>query len=275
MNKKHLKYFSLIAILVYVWLIWPKDSIEDIGKPESSSIDKGELSIIQNTTSRPDTKQKQSFKPKVVKAPDSADKKKEFFRVTAPEAIAYAENDQLAIEKGPGKTPPITEDQIAESQQLQSVIEATKDPKKLGSRLSPLVKAAPFDKQRFLNDESYKLEYLSTAEPGRVYQTDSESEYKITRVSPYYQEVVQGESVTISVKAQPMMPVSIASFDLGKFANHLTYQTVLADSSGVATFEFFGMEGTFNDANLLVSGVTSRGQVKFVVHTKIKTETQN
>ena len=132
-----------------------------------------------------------------------------------------------------------------------------------------------FDKSRLKTDADYRTNYLETAEPGRVYQVDSTSEYKLERVSPYYQEVVQGSSVTLSIKAEPNMPVSITSFDLGKFGNHLTYQTLLADSSGTATFEFFGMPGTFNDSKILVSSPTSRGQLKFVIHTKIPVEKSN
>lgn len=271
--KDKIKILLPFAVLtIFIVIVWPwadktERKAEPIAKKASSSVEQAKARTPQRS-GNPD------FKPEVVKTQESKEKKA-FFRVTAPEAIVYAENDRLAYEQGPGQTPLITDEQIKESKQLQSTIEATKDPEQFGSRLSPLVKAAPFDKARFKTDKSYKEKYLSVAEPSRVYQTDGDSEVKIKRVTPYYQEVMQGQSITISVQAEANMPVSINSFDLGKFGNHLTCQTVLADASGVASFEYFGVEGTFNDSNLLVSSPTTRGHVKFVVHTKIKTIKEN
>jgi len=274
MNKKII--LPILALIVYVAITWPKgsptntDHSSDSNKADSSTVTKKQV-----TPRIPQRNGDPNFKGKVVEPPKSTVKEEKYFRTTSPEALAHAENERIALEEGPGKTPSITKEQIAESKQLQSVIEATKDPKKFGSRLTPLVKAKPFDKNRFKNDKAYKEEYLSTAEPARVYQVDDKSAYQLKRKSPYYQEVIQGESVFISVESEPNMPVSITSFDLGKFGNHLTYQTVLADASGTATFEFFGIEGTFNNSNILVSSPTSRGQAKFVVYTKIKTEKSN
>lgn len=272
MNKKIL--LPVLALIVYVVIIWPKGAPDNKDQKTSSP----ELASQPKKEGKANLPQRQgdpNFKAEIVENLQASKEKKEFFRVTAPEAKAYAENDRLAYEQGAGKTPQITEAQIAESKQLQSVIEATKNPEQYGSRLSPMLKAASFEKERFKTDEKYRDSYLSSAEPGRVYQVDSKSSYRIKRVSPYYQEVSQGESVIISVEAEPNMPVSITSFDLGKFGNHLTFQTVVADASGIANFEFFGMEGTFNDSNILASSPTSRGQVKFVVHTKIKTLKDN
>lgn len=272
MNKKIL--LPILALIIYVAIIWPKGDIPVKGDGENEVSKTSSTTRKESTPQKPQRNRGLNFKPEVVKTQESKEEKK-FFRVTAPEATAYNENDRLAYEQGPGQTPLITKEQIKESKQLQSAIEATKNPEQFGSRLSALVKAAPFDSNRFKTDKAYKKEYLSVAEPSRVYQTDGDSEIKIKRVTPYYQEVIQGESITLSVQAEAHMPVSITSFDLGKFGNHLTCQTVLADASGVATFEFFGMEGTFNDSNLLASSPTSRGQIKFVVHTKIKTIKEN
>ena len=273
MNKNII--LPILALLVYVAITWPKGEKPNTDQQISDSSEKTEKASKKGAPIVPNFKGDPNFKGKVVEPPKSTVKEEKFYRTTSPEALAHAENERIALEEGPGKTPAITKEQIAESKQLQSVIEATKDPKKFASRLTPLAKAAPFNKARFKSDQAYREEYLSTAEPARVYQTDDKSEFQLKRKSPYYQEVVQGESVFISVEAEPNMPVSITSFDLGKFGNHLTYQTVLADASGTATFEFFGMEGTFNNSNILVSSPSSRGQAKFVVYTKIKTENSN
>ena len=275
--KKNIKiYLPIVLVVAYIAIIWPWGKpVKDLTSTTSSTNNPSLESEKNSQAGIPLRKGDPNFKPQVVDQPKSTKKDEKFFRTTSPEALAHAENERIALEKGPGKTPAVTTEQIQESKQLQSAIEATKDPKKFGSRLSPLVKAAPFDKLRFLADKAYQEEYLSTAEPARVYQVDDNSEYQLKRKSPYFQEVEQGDSVFITVDAEPNMPVSITSFDLGKFANHLTYQTVLADSSGSATFEFFGMPGTFNNTNILVSSPTTKGQLKFVVYTKIKTEKAN
>ena len=70
-------------------------------------------------------------------------------------------------------------------------------------------------------------------------------------------------------------PVSITSFDLGKFDNHLTYQTVEADSSGTATFTFHGIEGTIQDSKILVASPMSRNKLKFIINTQISQEKIN
>ena len=271
-KKHYFKILAIVALVSYVIITWPKNNnqINIDNNSENTVAEK----VVTNIR-KPQLQGDPNFEPKVVKAPASNTKKNEFFRVTSPEAIAYAENDRIAYEGGAGFTPAITNKQIEESKQLQSVIEAVNEPKKYGSRLSPLIKSKKFDRNKFLNDSTFRENYINSAEPGRVYQVNSKSKYKIKRVSPYYQEVDQGDSVTISVQAEPNMPVSITSFDLGKFSNHLAFQTVLADSSGIATFKFFGMPGTFNDSNILASSPTSRGHVKFVVHTKIIKENNN
>ena len=271
MNKKLI--LPILALLIYAIIIWPKGDLpENVSKSNEAS-DTATASKKETTPRTPQRGVDPNFKPEVVKAQETNEEKP--FRVTSPEALAFAEHERLALEVGPGKTPAITKKQIEESPQLQSAIKGIENPEEFGSRLSPLIKAAKFDKQRFQNDKVYREEYLPTAEPDRVHQLDDNSNYKLKRKSPYYQEVLQGKSVFISVEAEPNMPVSITSFDLGKFGNHLTYQTILSDSSGLATFEFFGMPGTFNDTNILVSSPTSKGQARFAVKTIINTEKSN
>lgn len=268
---------GLIALLViYLVIVWPAkidtETTENVVAENKNP--QSELANPQISKAPKRGQKDPNFKPETL--PDAPKEGEEgYFRVTNPDAIAAQENNQIANEGGPGVTQALTEEQIKESPQLQSVIKAMADPKEKASHVSALIKVKQFDKSRFKSDETYKEEYLNSAEPGRVFEVDSKSAHKLTRQTPYYQNVVQGESVNISVKAEPNMPVSITSFDLGKFGNHLTYQTVLADASGIATFEFFGVEGTFNDTKMLVSSPTSRGQLKFVVHTQIKTENSN
>lgn len=271
MNKVSIGLVVLLG--VYFVAVWPTESTSNVNEETSLEV-KRNTSITTKANSPKRGVQDPNFKPETL-PPAPKEGEEGYFRVTNPDAIAQQENNRVANEEGPGKNPALKIEQIAESPQLQSVIKAMANPEEKGRHVSALIKSNPFDKSRFNSDKAYKEEYLNSAEPGRVYQVDSKSEHRLTRQTPYYQDVTQGESVNISVKAEPNMPVSITSFDLGKFGNHLTYQTVLADASGVATFEFFGMKGTFNDTKMLVSSPTSRGQLKFVVRTKIKTENSN
>lgn len=262
----------ILAIVAYVVIIWPW------GESKKAP------SIITNTTKTSDDsssvkeriaalrKGDPNFKPEKIKHQENKEKNKPF-RVTNPDAIAFNETQELALEQGPGTTPALTKEEIEKSPQLQSAIEALKNPKELGSRVSPLKAPMFFDKAKFANDPQWRENYLTTAEPARAFKSDPKSDTKIERISPYYLEVTQGEEVEINVKVGPNQPASILSADLGQFKESgLTYATVLADSSGVATFTFKGVKGTFADSNIVVASPSARGKLKFVVHTKIPTE---
>lgn len=187
-----------------------------------------------------------------------------------PAGTAYAKTNYKALEEGYGLTPATTNQEIAASPQLASAVEAAKNPKENATQLSLLAKPLPFEKNRYLNDKEYKKQYLSTAEPARVYQSDSSSKYTLKRLSHYYQEVEQGNFTHIVVQGEPNMPISLTSLDLGKLGNGLTHQTIEADINGEAKFTFYGMPGTIADTKLLASGPTCRGQLKFIVNTTFK-----
>ena len=267
MNLRRIRnLLSILALVIFAAMIWGW-----LGKSLTDKDSLSRISPVSTDSNPPVRKSTPNFIPQIVEQPESTVKDRQSpLMKLSPEALAYADNERVALEKGPGKNPYITDAQIQESKQLQSAVEATKNPGKYSSRLSPLVRAEAFDKIRFKTDKAYREGYLSTAEPSRVYQVDDSSEYTIKRKSPYYQEVMQGESVTITVEAEPGMPVSLTSFDLAPLANHLTFQTVVADSAGSATFEIFGKEGVFNDSSFLCSAPTCRGQLKFIVNTIIK-----
>ena len=156
--------------------------------------------------------------------------------------------------------------------QLRSAIKAVQDPLNNASQLSSLAAPTVFDKEKFLNDEAYRTDFMSKSEPGRVFQSDKTSTTHIKPLSNYYQEVVQGEEVEISVKAAPGLPVAVFSPNLGIFSNSLTHQTVISGSDGIATFIFSGIAGTISDSPILVSSLGSKGQLKFIVHTVLPTK---
>ena len=274
MNKKLL--WPILALIIYAVIIWPKGDLADKGKSDNE-VSKTSPSTKKEFTPRaPQRTADPNFKPEVVKAQETKEEKKKPFRVTNPDAIASNRNQELALEGKAGTTPALTKEEISQSPQLQSAIEALKNPKELGSRLSPLKAPMFFDKAKFANDTEWRNQYLSTAEPARAFKSDPKSDIKIERVSPYYLEVVQGEEVQINVKVGPNQPASIMSADLGQFKESgLTYATVLADASGIATFTYKGVPGTFSNSNIQVASPSARGKLKFVVHTKILAESKD
>ena len=184
----------------------------------------------------------------------------------------HLETYDKALNEGYGKTPPTSE----KNPQVSSVIEALSN-NQFPERKSPIIRPKPFNKDAFTNDENYRESYLNTAEFGRVFQSldPAEDTPKISRLSSYYQEVEQGDSIYLEVEAAPNMPVTFTSFDLGKFANGLTTQTIQADSSGYASVEFHGMPGTIADTNVLASSPASSGQIKFLINTTLQMEENN
>ena len=271
MHKNRWGYLGILALIIYVIVIWPSS-------PKQNKV------IQQKEKANKEQYEKEGIRPVRVRSlptfPADEVKTKKLTRyenehLKNPDAIKYSETQFIALEEGPGETPAITDEQIAASPQLQSVVEASENPQQYPERLSPLVSGKAFDKEKYLNEPTYRKKYLSSAEPGRVYHSDTQSEQKLKRVSDYYQELNQGDEVEITVKALPNMPVSITSFDLGVIKESgLTFATVEADSSGLATFTFKGEKGTFADTSLLVSSPVTRGNLKFVVHTNLTTQNE-
>ena len=170
------------------------------------------------------------------------------------------EIDPNSIEAVVGTTQPVPLDA---NPMVASVAEAMKT----GShpeRLSSMIVPAPFDPKSYAADPQ---KYLNTVEPGRVWQP-AQPGFRIMQalaVSPLTSEVLQGEAVPLRVKAIPNAPVTFTSFDLGAFSNRLTSITVAADKEGIATAQFVGTPGTYNDVNILAASPVTSGQVKFVV----------
>lgn len=185
-----------------------------------------------------------------------------------PKAAEDVKSIADALENGYGRTAPIKN---TDTPNVQSVMEAIKT-KKYPERITPAIVPKAFDRKAFTNNVTYKKKYMDTVEPGRVWQAlePGKGVPKIERISPYYQEVTHGSKVQLKVKALAGKPVTFTSFDLGMFGNQLTSQTVLSDSSGVATVEFHGMKGTIADTKILCSCPVTSGQLKFIVNTKKK-----
>lgn len=178
------------------------------------------------------------------------------------------EQEAIALTDGYGSTPPVTEDNA----QVRSVIAALKDGKH-PERLNPLIAPKPFDEAAYKADPQA---YLDVAEPGRVFQTKPAAAgvARLESVSPYWQDVKQGESVELAVKALPGAPVTFTSFDCGKFGNGLTTQTVAADAAGVARVRFHGVPGTVLETNILAASPMTSGQARFKTNTLVYADGQ-
>lgn len=160
-----------------------------------------------------------------------------------------------------GRSPEIATDTNEES---RSVAEALADPVRFPERLGPAFPAPDFDVDSFNADPQ---KYLTTIEPGRIWQSlpKRDGVAQISRESPLYQTLIQGESVTLRVKVVPGAPVTFHSFDLGQFDNQLTTTSVQAGDDGVASVNFTASGGTFGELNILAASPLTSGQVNFVV----------
>lgn len=265
MKQKLLKILAVVALTLFALITWPWPEKKT---PHATTSAKTEKNSTESR--KPLRNGDPNFKPVPVKKPEPSENKKAF-RVTNPDAIAFNETQEQALEQGPGLTPALTEEEITNSPQLQSVVKALNNPVENGSAISPLKAPMLFDKDKFANDDAWRQKYLTSAEPARAFKSDPNSNIKIERVSPYYLEVEQGQEVQIQVKIGKSQPASILSADLGQIKESgLTFATVISDaSSGIATFTFKGVKGTFGDSNITVASPSARGKLKFVVHTKI------
>ncbi|MEE9581148.1 MAG: hypothetical protein V3V74_07530 [Nitrosomonadaceae bacterium] len=238
------------------------------------------LYLVNNTADKPEN-DITSFKPnvkkldakiKILEAARDVAQKKETSQIS-PDMAARMEERKRNIEEGYGQTKPIAikdadgnyvEGLSPQIKSLAQAIESGNNP----SQVSIMISAKPFNKAKWDSSKTYRQSYLQNLEPGRVFQSSSDKKApKLKAISDFYTEIEQetGEA-TIEVKAKPGYPVSAFSPDLGEFANQLTAQTVIADSTGKATFKFKGPSGTIEDCNLIISSPVCMGQLKFIVN---------
>jgi hypothetical protein len=135
-------------------------------------------------------------------------------------------------------------------------------------RLSPLIPARKFDRAAFLANPD---DYMSVAEPGRVFQAAPAGTNvpALVALTPRRVNVDQGSAVTLSVKAEAGMPVTFTSFDGGLFGNGFVSQTVITGADGKASVSYRGVEGTIANSQILASCPTCSGQARFTVFTRV------
>jgi hypothetical protein len=151
--------------------------------------------------------------------------------------------------------------------QVRSVHDALQDRSK-PSRFSSFAPAERFDLAEYKKDPS---KYLGSIEPSRVFAPAEPGEgVPVLRASgKRYHRVTQGESVRLSVEAEPNAAVTFFSENLGVFSSQLTSETVQADEKGIATAVFTADGGTVDAVKILAASPMASGQVSFLVNVKL------
>lgn len=181
-----------------------------------------------------------------------------------PETRDIQRQHAIGTIKGYGQTAPMD----LSHPQAKSVAEALRTGTH-PERLSPLIPARPFDRAAFLANPD---DYLSVAEPGRVFQAAPAGANvpALIALTPRRVYVDQGSAVNLSVHAEAGMPVTFTSFDGGLFGNGYVSQTVVASADGKALVSFRGVEGTIASTQVLASSPTCSGQARFTVFTRVQ-----
>lgn len=182
---------------------------------------------------------------------------------TDPEARDILKQNAIGTIIGYGQSQPMD----LSHPQAKSVAEALRTGTH-PERLSPLIPARKFDRAAFLANPD---DYMSVAEPGRVFQAAPAGANvpAIVALTPRRVNVDQGSAVTLSVKAEAGMPVTFTSFDGGLFGNGFVSQTVITSADAKASVSFRGVEGTIASSQVLASSPTCSGQARFTLFTRV------
>jgi len=145
----------------------------------------------------------------------------------------------------------------------RSVYESIGDPK-LAYRSNSMIPAPKFDRDSY---EADPQAYLDEMAPGRIWQSlpPGENVVPIERSGQYIQQLVQGESVKLSAKAEPGMPVTFHSSNIGQFENQLSSITVRTGDDGIASATFRASAGTRGEIDLIASSPVHSDLARWLV----------
>ena len=162
----------------------------------------------------------------------------------------------------PGMSQPIAKDT---TEQTQSIAESLETRENI-ARVSPFLANEKFDRQKYLDDPQA---YLNEHNSRRAFEPAEQAEdvRPIKRLSPYYQKIIQGETVVLRAQGEPNMPVSFYAPNLGVFEESQTSAvSVQADESGIAETRYRPTEGTHGDTVIVAASPVNTKQTKFIVH---------
>ena len=124
--------------------------------------------------------------------------------------------------------------------------------------------ADKFDREAYLNDPK---DYNNKIRPGRVFQSAQPGKgvVPIEAAGPTFKSVLQGEKVVLRAKAEPGMPVTFHTNQLGEFENRLKTITVSANEEGVAVATYLAGPGTMGLINILAASPVHSEDIEFMV----------
>ena len=129
--------------------------------------------------------------------------------------------------------------------------------------MSAYFRPEPFDRAAYEADPEA---YLQKIRPGRAY-SPAEPGPEVTpleSMSPGFKRILQGEQVVLRVKAEPGVPVTFYSPDVGHFlGNQLTTYTVAANDEGVATATYKTGPGSLGLTDVVVASPVHSGQIQY------------
>lgn len=126
-----------------------------------------------------------------------------------------------------------------------------------------LISPEPFDIETYRADPEA---YLIQVRPGRIFQTAQPGPgvKRIAAKSRGLHRLVRGETTLLEVMAEPGMPVTFHTQQIGEFDNRLSTISVKADASGVARVHFKATS-TSGLVNVVAASPVHSEQVEFAV----------
>jgi len=125
--------------------------------------------------------------------------------------------------------------------------------------LSTSSKTAPFDRESYLTSPE---EYLVKTRPGRIRQTAKPGEdvAPLKAQGAQFAEILQGESVFLTALAEPGMPVTFHTQQLGEFDNRLKTISVAADEKGIAKVKYHAVSGVVGSVFVVAASPVHSGR---------------
>ena len=183
------------------------------------------------------------------------------------------ESERLRIEKeGYGTFPAVDLKEM--NPHKEHVLKALKDPQNNSGVISIVGKRQKFDLQNYLADPS---PYLNSVSPGRAFETAQAGPdvKRIVRQGQASLQAKQGETVTLSARVSSNAPLSLTTFDGGKFSNGLSFITLKADSSGFASAEYTPTSGVINQVRIRAASPLNSGTLQWTVNVHLTDKKSN
>ena len=164
-----------------------------------------------------------------------------------------------------GRPQPLNGD---ENEQVAGLIEELSIKNGPAAARSVYIAPAKFDLAAYQADPAA---YLNKIRPGRVNfpAQPGPDVVPIATLSDAYSEVLQGETILFKVKAEPGMPITAFTQQIGRFSNQLNTISVMADEDGVASIAYNPGPGSLGLNDVTVASPVHSGQLHFVINVSL------